>query len=290
MTRLQKKCAYASVGTHLLLIGVLFVGPGFLSPNRPTQDIPPIDFIPFKTVDAMISGGGNPNAKPPPAAPIQAPLTPPAPAAPAPAPAPKPAPVETKPQPREIAKPDPAPQPKDDAESLEIGKSRKHRVEVSTTLIKRNKTNGTSNSSSASAQRAQDAKARERAAAAIGQTLAGIQGNLSGSTDIELNGPGGGGVPYANFLQAVKKIYSAAWVVPDGVADDSATTAVSVTIARDGRVVSAKIVNRSGNAAVDSSVQMTLDRVRYAAPLPDDASENQRTVTINFNVKAKLLG
>ena len=102
-----------------------------------------------------------------------------------------------------------------------------------------------------------------------------------------MKGPGGGGVPYANFLQAVKSRYQQAWIVPDGITDDNATVAASVTIARDGTVMSARITRSSGNAAVDRSVQVTLDRVKWAAPLPDDAKEDQRTVSINFNVAAK---
>jgi TonB family protein len=55
-------------------------------------------------------------------------------------------------------------------------------------------------------------------------------------------------------------------------------------------VISARIVAPSGSPAVDQSVQAALDKVRYAAPLPDDAREDQRTITIYFDVKAKLLG
>ena len=100
-------------------------------------------------------------------------------------------------------------------------------------------------------------------------------------------GPGGGGPTYANFLQSVKTIYTAAWIVPEGVTDDEATATASVTIARDGTVVSARIIRSSGNSLADQSVEAVLRRVTVAVPLPDDAKENQRTVTIKFNVKAK---
>jgi TonB family protein len=86
----------------------------------------------------------------------------------------------------------------------------------------------------------------------------------------------------------VKKVYTDAWVVPDGVTDDSATVTASVTIARSGEVLSTSIVKSSGNSLVDHSVKATLDRVPTVPPLPDGAKEEQRTVTINFNVKAKL--
>lgn len=100
-------------------------------------------------------------------------------------------------------------------------------------------------------------------------------------------GPGGGGPTYANFLQAVKTIYANAWIVPDGVTDDQATTTASVTIARDGTVLNARILRPSGNALADESVEIVLRRVKFAAPLPEDAKENQRTVTIKFSVKAR---
>jgi TonB family protein len=257
MNRLQKKCFFASAGFHLVLILVLLIGPAFLMPNPPTQDVPLIDFVPVKTVDALMSGGGNPKAAPPPA--------------PAPTP-PEPAPPALKPEPART----------------EVAPAPKRPIEVNTRLITR-KPGEMAQAKSAAARRAQD-EARQQAVAAVARAAAGIRGGVSPSTSIELKGPGGGGVPYANFLQAVKKVYTDAWVVPDGVTDDSATTTAAITIARDGRVISATITRFSGNAAVDHSVRLTLDRVRYAAPLPDDASENERTVTINFNVKAKLLG
>jgi len=125
---------------------------------------------------------------------------------------------------------------------------------------------------------------------AINQAAGRIQEGLSGSTTIELKGPGGGGVPYANFLQAVKSVYANAWIVPEGVTDDSATTTASVVIARNGMVISTRILRVSGNTLVDDSVRAVLKRVTYAAPLPDSATEDQREVTINFNLKAKLTG
>jgi TonB family protein len=124
----------------------------------------------------------------------------------------------------------------------------------------------------------------------LARATANLDKGLSGRTSVHLDdGVGGGtGAAYANFLQALKTVYTDAWNVPDG-ADDDATIATSVTIAKDGTVISAHITRRSGNSIADSSVQLTLDRVRHAVPLPDDAKEDQRTVTITFSVKAKRL-
>jgi TonB family protein len=289
MNRLEKKCVLAAAGFHLLLLLLLLVGPAFLSSREKPDNMPVLDFIPFKTVDAMVSGGGNPAAKP------QAPAPLPQPAAPATPPAPKAVP------PPEIAKPEPAPpkettketvkETKKDPDSLETVKDRRRKVDVSTTLVKHSPDEFSESKARADAQaREKAAETKRQTAAAISQTVRGIQSGLSGGTTIELKGPGGGGLPYANWKQAVKSVYDAAWILPAGITADSATTSVTVTIARDGTVISARIVDRSGSAVVDQSVQATLDRVRYAAPLPDDAKEDQRTITIYFDVKAKLLG
>jgi TonB family protein len=276
MNRLQKKCFLAAAGFHLLLVTILIIGPAFLSSKNEPVDVPLIDFVPVKTVDALVSGGGNPKAQSaPPAAPPQPVVTPPA---PQPQPEREPAP---KAEPKVVERPKAS-------ESLEADtKPKPRKPKISTTLVSRETTSSKTRASE-EAKRAADA--RRRAAEQISRAAAGIASGLSGSTEIELKGPGGGGVPYANFLQAVKKCYSDAWIVPDGITDDTATVTASVTIARDGKVISARIIRRSGNSAVNQSVQMTLDRVRFAAPLPDDAKENERTVTIDFNLKAKLLG
>ena len=69
--------------------------------------------------------------------------------------------------------------------------------------------------------------------------------------------------------------------------NDDANAKVTVTIARDGTVISARILTPSGDAGVDASVQRTLDRVTFIAPFPEGATETERTYTINFNLKAK---
>jgi TonB family protein len=295
MDRLQKKCFLASAGLHLLLLVILLVGPAFVSSRSTPDNMPVLDFVPLRTVDALISGGGNPNAKPPPA-----PLAKPLPAPPAPVVTPAPPP----PQPEKVRAPDPPreskpavkpPDPK--PESFEPSTERKpKKPAIEFTPVARPVRDAKAEAKAraeaqareeAREQARQETDRRRRASAAFGNALNNLEEGRSSDTTIELKGPGGSGVPYGNFLQAVKSIYERAWVVPDGITDENATTAVSVTIARDGTVVSSRITRSSGSAAVDRSVQVTLDRVKQVARLPDDAKEDQRTVTINFNVKAK---
>lgn len=273
MNRTQKKCLIVSVGLHLLLPTVFFLGSGFLSRPKPDNS-PTINFIAVKTVDDLLSGGGDNTVKSPPARLVVPPV----------AETPQPPVVERTPTPTP-----PTPDVKPDPIPIEPPKhpavSHAHHIEVNTQEVVRN------NSDVKAAKEA--AKARElaqkhREADAVGQAIAGIRGGVAGSTEIRLQGPGGGGVPYANFLSVVKRVYQEAWLVPDGAPE--VTVKVSVTIARDGSVVSARIIDQSGNSAVDTSVEMTLDRVKFVAPLPDGAKEDQRTVNIVFDVKSKLLG
>lgn len=277
MNRTQRKCLIVSVGLHLLLPTIVLVGSGFFSRPKPDNS-PTINFIAVKTVDDLLSGGGDNTVKSPPAQLVvpPAPQTSPAPETP------QPPVVERTPTP-------PVPDVKPDSIPVEPPKhptvSHVHHIDVNTQEVVRNNSDVKAVKDAA---KAREAAERHREADAVGQAIAGIRGGVAGSTEIRLQGPGGGGVPYANFLSVVKRVYQEAWLVPDGAPE--VTVKVSVTIARDGSVVSSRIIDQSGNAAVDTSVEMTLDRVKYVAPLPDGAKEDQRTVTIVFDVKSKLLG
>ena len=279
MNRIQKKCFIAATGFHLLLVTILLVGPAFLSANNKADDRPLIDIVPLKTIDEALSGGGNPNARPPA----------PQPQPPAPLPQPQlPVPqAQPPPQPRVQQTEPPKPVVRERDSFTEKPVKKLPDVNLKQVTRPTNKTKNKLPSNTAESD--DDSKARMDAAKRklLASTARDISEGVSGSTTIEFHGRGGGGVPYANFLDAVKKIYSDAWLVPDSVTDDEATTTVSVTIAREGRVVSSHITSPSGNALADASVDAALRRVTHAVPLPDGAKEDQRTVTIKFNVKAK---
>jgi len=291
MNRLQRKCFIASAGVHVLLALILFIGPVFLpSPNSKADDFAILNFVPVKTVDEVVApGGGNPNAKPVATAPAPQPK---------PQPAPTPAPPTPQPEPVKVREPEPVKevQPaKPEEESADLSKERpSKKIEISTKLVDRRQANAEKKAreeaeakAEARTQAKAAADARRRLARQIGLAAEHIGSELSGGTTVELAGPGGGGVPYANWKQAVKSDFANAWLLPDGVVDEEATTVASVTIGRDGTVISSTITKRSGDSVVDRSVQATLDRVQHTAPLPDTAKEDRRTVNINFNVRAK---
>lgn len=290
MDRTQKKCVLASFGVHSLLFVLLLVGPAFLRSKQVVDSSPILDFVAYKTVDDAASGGGNPDAKP------------------AGAELPKPLPPEpkvTKPEPAPVMKPEPKPVvkqlepelPKEPAvkqlvnpDALEPIEKKPRLPEVSTKVVTRKDSQAEKKKQAEQAAKAEakkQAAARRQLADKISQVADSLSTGLSSSTTIELKGPGGGGVPYANFLQAVKSRYTLAWTVPEGVTDEEATATATVLIARNGDVINFRITSYSRNSEVDRSVQATLERVKWAAPLPENTTENQREVTIRFNVKAR---
>lgn len=286
--RLQKKCFIAAAGFHVLMLVILVIGPAFLSPEKKADERPPIDFVPLKTIDEALAGGGNPQARPPaPQPPAPQPQVQP----PTPQPQQRVEPPAPRPQPQaRVQQPDPPKAAQRDPDTVPTKPTSKL-PNVSLKPVTRQKdkpanqrtTRQPDSQSSESTRQTQIAQAARNAARSIRQSTA---------TDTavempELQGPGGGGVPYANFFDALRKIYTDAWIVPDGVTDDEATATASVTIARDGTVLSSRLTKSSGNTLADQSVEMTLRRVRVAVPLPEGAKESQRTVTIKFNVKAK---
>ena len=284
MDRLQKKCFIVSAGVHLLLVLILIIGPAFQSSKDKADTMPVLDFVPFKTVDAMVSGGGNPNGSLPRPAPPE-----PKPPTPAPPPVIQPQPVQRPPEPeppKDIVKPAPLPQP--NPESLEPSlEPKRKKIEVSTTQVTRKRDTKAEAKARAEAQAREESAARQRLARQIGAVAEHISGEVSAGTSLELKGPGGGGIPYANFNQSVMSAYQRVWRQQEVEAEEATTVEATVTIARDGTVISARIIRPSGNASVDRAVQATLDRVKYAAPLPDDAKENQRTVSISFYAKPR---
>ncbi len=263
MNRLQKKCVLATAGVHLLLFVILLVGPAFFQPRHKAEDLQVLDVIPANLIDAQFTSGVR-GAQPPP------PAVPPAPQPPAPQPVVMPPPRPVEPAPEPMVKPEPArPAPVPD-------KIQPHKIEPNLKPVVRHAPRNTSTRDN-SVQRAQ----------ALRSVIRNLKNNLSPSTTVDM--PGNSSVAYANYAAVVKSIYEQAWTPPDDTSSDDANTKVSVTIASDGTVVSARIISPSDDARVDASVQRTLERVTFIAPFPEGAKDKERTYIINFNLKAKRM-
>ena len=168
----------------------------------------------------------------------------------------------------------PEPKPEPVKPVPEKAETQQHKIQVNTQLVAR----------TAPKNSPMTANTRQTAQA-IKSAIQNLKKNLSPGTTIDM--PGESTVAYANYASVVKSIYDQAWTLPDSIANDDENVKVIVTIASDGTVISARIIERAGDAPVDASVQRTLDRVTFIAPFPDGATEKQRSYTINFNPKAK---
>lgn len=134
----------------------------------------------------------------------------------------------------------------------------------------------------------------------LARSLEGASGRISGAVakgtvQIQIGPPGGGGGGAGGTSSAggsayawhVRNAFINAWIPPQNVRDEFATTDVTVVIRKDGRVTQTRIAKRSGVAALDRSVQDALDRVREIVPFEAGATEDQRSYTIGFNLRSK---
>jgi TonB family protein len=272
MNRLQKKCVIGIAGVHLLLGVILVVGPAFFYSKPKADDLQVLDVIPANLIDAAFNSGVA-NATPPPPAPVAPPQPPP------------PAPVVTPPAPapEKIVKAEPVKPPDklspDNLEPVEkTAKTEPRKVQINTQLVVR-----TVPKNSPATDNSQQ---QQRQARAIRSALRNLKSNLTPGTTIDM--PGNSSAAYANYAAVVKSVYEQAWILPNDVSDN-ANTKVSVTIANDGTVISARIITPSGDAGLDASVQRTLERVKSIAPFPEGATEKERTYIINFNPQVKRL-
>jgi colicin import membrane protein len=288
MNRLQKKCLVASGITHGILFIVLIIGSAFL-PNKPKEEAPRFEMFrlpkDFKLVDEMIVGGGNPNASPPKQEPVVQPTPPP-----------KPPPEPQKEQKLEAPKPEktPAPQAEEKPNTRIKVDTKPKKIEVNLKPVtkvdddKPEKPNRARDLKK-EAKEAKEAKEREQKVATllkeeidrVGKT---ISEKSSRSTDVDVLGPGGSA--YINYAFYVKEIYHEAWRTPSETMTDVSDVEVEVTIARDGRVVSSSIRKKSGNSALDKSVQEALNRVRKVREFPEGAKDDQRTFRITYSLLA----
>lgn len=291
MSRLQKKCLLASTGLHGLLLLVLIVGPAFV---RRKQEMPPptIQLVHPGVISAILSA---------PAAPAAPASTPPQPRPPEPKRAtPPPEPKRTVPPPEpkrkvETSKPAAKPPPKPPVKIKQ--------APVKPPTVKTVKTETPSPRSKVKVanldklytprdpeeERRQREKTQREAERLRQKQMSQLNRILdtSFSSPVKIQVQGGSSVSFMSYGQHVISVYERNWHVPGDLAGLNHSVAVTVTIARDGRVRSARIVGRSGVGAVDRSVQETIEVVRRFEPFPAGSTEDEKTFTVDFNLQAK---
>lgn len=284
MTRLQKKCLIAAAGTHLLVIVVLLCS-GFITSKPKVDDTQLLDVIPANLVDAAMTSGAKEAPTPPPVTeppkPVVTPPTPPVPEPPKPVVTPPPPKVEP------VTPPEVKPVAKAEIPIAKPPKPTPPKIKVNLEPVVRNSKQVADDKAAADAAAAKAERLKADRLKAFQTAARSIKNNSSTATTVEIKGSSS--VSYANYSTVVKSIYDRAWTPPDDMASDDVNTKVSVTISSDGKVVSSRITDRSGDAKVDASVQRALDKVDFVAPFPEGATEKERTFIINFNPQAKRL-
>lgn len=139
------------------------------------------------------------------------------------------------------------------------------------------------------AARRQAEQRRNALANAVRGAGTAVQVGTGSKTSIELiGGPGGGGPAALNYDQYIVAEFTRNWNLPSTLRDDSLIVKARVTIASDGRVVSASISSRSGDSALDRSVESVLQRVKQVRGFPSGVSSENRTYTIKFKPEFNL--
>ena len=131
----------------------------------------------------------------------------------------------------------------------------------------------------AARQQAAAAAARQRLANQILGAASSMQSGFQNGTKVDVGGPGG--EAYANYGAAVQAAYEDAWKIIQDLSDNDSVVVVRVVIASNGRVEGSSFVRRSGNAAMDRSIQRALDKVKLDGlpPFPEFIKDSERSFT-----------
>ena len=183
-------------------------------------------------------------------------LAPAAPVAPPPAPAP---PKPKQPEPKKV-QPKPKPKPKPIPPKPKI------------------KVNLNSNVRKPDAQKKESQKEAAKRQAALNK----LQIKLSGRTSVNVPL---GRYASANYESLIRRKYMDATIHPGAISGDPVVK-VRLVIARNGRILSARVTGKSGVASWDRSVQKVLDRVKFIKPFPESMKGSQQTFNLNFNSRS----
>ncbi len=95
-----------------------------------------------------------------------------------------------------------------------------------------------------------------------------------------------GGESYAGYASVLGQLYKSAWsrFKPSTTGRDVVLVRSEVTIARDGTIVTARVVTPSGVADVDRSVERALREVRRVPEFPKTNRDAQRIFPITFQL------
>ena len=270
MTRLLKKCFFLSVGLHVLLVAVLILGAAFLV-TQPEKVPAVLSMIAPSELENLLNPPVPAQTKPninQPSAVRHTQVTPPRP------------PVKPIVQPPRVTppKPKPTPRPKNPTPKKPKPKTKSTAKTPSQIRVNignpKNHTNKTRPTPSRPVNPAVSSKE-------VSNALKGLN-NLSAKINVQVSGSNR--AAFATYAQHVVAVYRRAWqpLIPKNLAR-TRIAEVSVTIDRSGRVIRASITRRTGDAALDKSVQRALDKVRSVGKsFPSGSRDARRTFILDF--------
>jgi TonB family protein len=250
MDRLAKKCVIASSVLHGTLVLVLLVGPAFVkSPDALAHRKVPTDDGEITLIPAKELEAGEPR--------------------------PTPAHVSQTP-------PTHQPVPSVEAHKEEPNWKRSKQIDVNLEPVTRRVANADSTRGSAT-DNPVPAVDYER-------VISRINGQLSSPLQIKTSDRlHHDGVSDFGFQEALINAYWRAWLIPSEAADETYKVVVTITVRRDGTVISSSVQARSGNPALDASVQRALNAVTFITPLPESVKGAQKTFQLEFDPRAKRI-
>ena len=86
---------------------------------------------------------------------------------------------------------------------------------------------------------------------------------------------------------SVYDTYNRAWTMPTNALPPEIRVRALVVVARDGRVLSSRIVEPSWDLQVDKSVQKALDKVHQIQPFSPGTTNEQQNYYIDFKLRTK---
>ena len=125
-------------------------------------------------------------------------------------------------------------------------------------------------------------KESQKEAAKRQTALNKLQTKLSGRTSVNVPL---GRYTSANYESLIRRKYMDATIHPGAISGDPVVK-VRLVIARNGRILSARVTGKSGVASWDRSVQKALDRVKFIKPFPESMKGSQQTFNLNFNSRS----
>ncbi len=275
MSRLLKKCLFLSIGLHILLAAMLIFCTAFFV-AKPEKIMPTLSMIAPDVLDNLINPQRVSTPKPIPQPPVRRIVTPTPPRKVTPTP-----PRKVTPTPPRKVTPTP---PKKETHPSKPSK-RKANLKPERKPIKIAKNTQTTEGAIARTQNNQPKSPSVNVKDL--KNIKNLRTQLSAAINVNVTGANKAAfTSYANFVVGV---YRRTWepLIPSGLAR-SRIAKVSVIIRRDGRVLSAKITNKTGDAALDRSVQHALDSVkRIGKPFPSGSKDSKRTFMLDFTPRIR---